>query len=122
MTQIDIDALSEPELRTLHHRMTERLRFLTQLRAHSAMLEFALGDRVAFNADGRQVIGVITRYNRKTVTLIADDGARWNVSPSLLKRIEPPPAYSADPTRVVVQPAGAWPNGPGELTRFGQSR
>jgi hypothetical protein len=28
----------------------------------------------------------LTRYNRKTVTVVTDDGQRWNVSPTLLRR------------------------------------
>jgi hypothetical protein len=28
---------------------------------------------------------VLTRYNRKSVTVITDDGGRWNVSPRFLK-------------------------------------
>jgi len=34
------------------------------------------------------VAGVLVRYNRKTVTIITDDGQRWNVSPSLLSTAE----------------------------------
>ena len=33
------------------------------------------------------VSGVITRYNKKTVTVITDDGRRWNVSPGLLSKV-----------------------------------
>jgi hypothetical protein len=43
---------------------------------------------VSFRANGRVVEGVLTRYNRKTVTVIADTGEQWNVSPMLL---QPPP-------------------------------
>ena len=67
-------------------RIVERLRFLSQMRAHAKMLQFRIGDRVAFQAEGdRSVIGILTRYNRKTVTVVADDGRRWNVSPTLLR-------------------------------------
>ena len=34
--KIDIDKLSEEELVDLNHRIVERLRFLNQMRAHSA--------------------------------------------------------------------------------------
>ncbi len=85
---IDIDQLTEHELRDLHHRVTERLRLIHQVRAHGVMLNFSIGDRVAFNADGRRVAGVLSKYNRKTVTVIADGGHRWNVSPGLLERDE----------------------------------
>jgi hypothetical protein len=33
------------------------------------------------------VIGILTRYNRKTVTVITEAGERWNVSPVLLRRV-----------------------------------
>jgi len=33
---------------------------------------------------------MLTRYNRKTVMVITDDGQRWNVAPILLDRAEPP--------------------------------
>ena len=46
--KIDIDKLSEEELIDLNHRIVERLRFLSQMRAHSQMLDFKIGDRVTF--------------------------------------------------------------------------
>jgi hypothetical protein len=33
---------------------------------------------------------MLTRYNKKTVTIIADDGRQWNVSPSFLSKAAPP--------------------------------
>ena len=72
---IDIDKLTEPELVDLNRRIVERLRLLQQMRAHKQMLAFKIGDRVAFGADGRGTIeGMLTRYNRKSVTVITDDG------------------------------------------------
>jgi hypothetical protein len=45
------------------------------MHAHVEMLEFKIGDRVAFQADHRGLVeGMLTRYNRKTVTVIIDDG------------------------------------------------
>jgi hypothetical protein len=32
---------------------------------------------------------MVTRYNKKTVTVITDDGRHWNVSPSLLSKVLP---------------------------------
>jgi hypothetical protein len=53
------------------------------------MLQFRIGDRVSFQEEsGRSVIGILTRYNRKTVTVVAGDGRRWNVSPTLLRRAD----------------------------------
>ena len=77
------------ELIDLNNRIVERLRFLSQMRAHAKMLQFRIGDRVSFQAEGdRGVIGLLTRYNRKTVTVITDDGRRWIVSPTLLRRAD----------------------------------
>lgn len=87
---IDIDHFSEDELRDLHYRVTERLRVIHQMRAHGAMMNYSIGDRVTFTADGQRITGVLTRYNRKTVTIIADGGHRWNVSPGLLQKVQSP--------------------------------
>src|SRR5918996_1566311 len=67
--RIDIDKLTEAELIDLNNRVVARLQFLAQTRAHALMLEFKIGDRVSFQPDGhRRVVGMLTRYNRKTVT------------------------------------------------------
>lgn len=86
--KIDIDNLTESELIDLNNRIVERLRFLSQMRAHAEMLEFKIGDRVAFQPAGRgELTGMLTRYNRKTVTVITDDGQRWNVSPAFIRKV-----------------------------------
>ena len=88
---IDIDRLTEAELIDLNHRIVERLRLLQHMRAHVHMLEFRIGERVTFQPDGRKPVkGMLVRYNRKSVTVVTDDGRRWNVSPSLLSRAAPP--------------------------------
>ena len=85
---INIDNLTESELIDLNNRIVERLKFLAAMRAHIEMLEFRIGDRVSFQPDGhREVQGILAKYNRKTVTVITDDGQRWNVSPTLLRKI-----------------------------------
>ena len=89
MTKINIDELTEAELIDLNHRIVERLKFLNQMRAHAHMLEFKIGDRVTFQPQGcPPVVGMLTRYNKKTVTVITDDGQRWNVSPDFLDKAE----------------------------------
>jgi hypothetical protein len=89
MTRIDIDRLSEAELVDLHHRIVERLRFLEQMRAHACMLEFSIGDRVCFESGSHGLIeGILTRYNKRTVTVITDDHRQWNVSPGFLRKAD----------------------------------
>jgi hypothetical protein len=86
--RIDIDGLTEAELIDLNHRIVERLKFLNHMRAHAQMLEFRIGDRVSFQPEGRPVqVGMLTRYNKKTVTVITEGGEHWNVAPGLLRRV-----------------------------------
>jgi hypothetical protein len=66
------------------------------------MLEFSIGDRVCFHAGGRGVVeGMLTRYNRKTVTVIADGCRQWNVSPSLLRRASSFETAETDPSNLI---------------------
>jgi hypothetical protein len=86
--RIDIDSLTEAELVDLNNRIVERLRFLHQARSHKRMLDFKIGDRVSFQPEGRAMaVGILTRYNKKTVTVITDVGERWNVAPNFLHRV-----------------------------------
>jgi len=86
---IDIDKLTEKELIDLNHRIVERLRFLSQMRAHGAMMKFSIGQRVSFTAeDHRTISGTLIKYNRKSVSVVTDDGHRWNVSPTFLRPAE----------------------------------
>ena len=102
MTQINIDALSEAELIDLNHRIVERLRFLGQMRAHSQMLDFKIGERVTFEpADRPPMTGMVTRYNRKTVTVITDTGQHWNVAPGLLRRVGARERNESDNAKVI---------------------
>jgi len=103
MTKINIDELTEAELIDLNHKIVERLRFLSQMRAHQKMLEFKIGDRVTFQPQGQPcVVGMLVRYNKKTVTVITDDGQHWNVHPGLLRAQES--AEDANPVKGNVIP------------------
>lgn len=83
--KIDIDQLSEAELIELNHRIVERLRFLQQMRAHVTMMDFSVGETVCFEPVNEPTIfGVIAKYNKKTVTVLTEDGRRWNVNPQYL--------------------------------------
>lgn len=88
--RLDIDSLSEADLIDLNNRVVARLRFLAEERAHAHMIEFRIGERVTFQPADRPVVtGMLTRYNRKSVTVVTDDGLRWNVAPSALSRAHP---------------------------------
>jgi len=84
----DIHHLTEAELIDLNNRIVERLRFLNQMRSHKQMLEFRIGDRVAFQLPGQPLLtGTLTRCNKRTVTVVTDGGARWNVAPGFLQPV-----------------------------------
>ena len=107
MSHLNIDSLSEEELIELNHKIVARLRFLNQMRSHSAMLHFRIGERVKFSPSGRpDVIGILTRYNKKTVTVITDSGEHWNVAPGLLSKVEPAQSGSVrrEDIRIVTLP------------------
>jgi hypothetical protein len=100
--KMDIDKLSEEELIDLNHRIVERLRFLSQMRAHSQMLDFKIGDRVTFQPQGHPpVVGMLTRYNKKTVTIITDGGQHWNVAPGFLRKAAPIKTTESSKAKVI---------------------
>jgi hypothetical protein len=100
--KIDIDKLSEEELIDLNNRIVARLRFLNQMRAHSQMLDFKIGDRVTFQPEGRApLVGMLTRYNRKSVTVITDSGQHWNVAPGLLRKAASTDGTEANNAKVI---------------------
>ena len=86
--KIDIEKLTEKELLGLNHRIVERLKFLESMKAHAGMMEFSVGEKVRFAPHGEVVMGILIKYNRKTVTVLTEDGQKWNVSPHLLEKVK----------------------------------
>jgi len=87
--RVNIDQLTEQELLDLNRRIVERLRMIHQMNAHVRMLEFSIGERVWFQTDqNNSVEGTLVRYNKKSVTIVSDDGGRWTVSPARLRKSE----------------------------------
>ncbi len=81
-----LDQFTEEELVHLNRLVVERLRLMRQVRDHQAMIQFRVGQRVAFTTGGGQhVRGVLTRYNRKSVSVLSDVGQSWTVAPGLLR-------------------------------------
>ena len=109
--KIDIDELTYDQLIDLNNRVVARLRFLDQMHAHSAMLDFRIGEQVSFQPPGHPVLtGMITKYNQKTVTVIASNGQQWKVSPSHLSKVPAQTAPSSHdkgkktPAKVILMP------------------
>jgi len=102
---IDIDRLTEAELIDLNNRVVARLKFLSQMRAHAHMLEFRIGQRVSFQPDGQPLLtGIVAKYNRKSVTVVTENGQRWNVAPVFLRRAEPPSTSVGASAQIVDRP------------------
>lgn len=102
---IDIDTLTEAELADLNHRIVERLRFMRQARAHVAMLRFRIGERVSFHPEGQErIVGIITRYNKKSVTVVTTEGFRWNVAPGALQAVPVEAEACVVPDNLVLLP------------------
>jgi len=100
--KIDIDHLTESELIHLNEKIIQRLRMIRQLRAHVQMLGFQIGERVWFQGEGDQIVkGMVVRYNKKSVTVVTDDGYRWTVSPGFLRKAAAAP--SARETANVIE-------------------
>jgi len=81
---IDIDNLTEQELRDLNHRIVERLKFLSDMKAHQSMMRFNIGSKVSFESDDGRVFGTLFKFNKKTVSILTEDNVQWNVAPQLL--------------------------------------
>jgi hypothetical protein len=73
------------------------------------MMDFRIGERVMFEPDDRDpVVGTLAKYNRKSVTVIADTGVRWTVAPGFLKRagkradegVPPQPPMKTEPAQL----------------------
>lgn len=86
--EINIDQLTEDELVALNHRIIERLKFIDTMHAHREMMTFNLGSRVSFESNKGTQLGTVTKFNRKTVTVMTDSGQRWNISPHLLTKVK----------------------------------
>ena len=98
---IDLDGLSYEELVELNHKVVERLKMLEAMQAHVSMMRFNLGQRVSFDSQYGRQVGTVVKYNRKTVTVLGEDGRQWRVSPGLLspmKDVSPQPTQPKNST------------------------
>ena len=79
--------MGEEDLIYLNRMVVERLNLLAQAKTTVKLAQFAEGDRVHFTiSDGNIKHAVVLRLNKKTASVLTDEGQRWNVSPSLLRK------------------------------------
>ena len=82
--------MGEEDLLFLNRMVVERLKLLAQARSTVELAQFAEGDRVSFTtSDGIVKDAIVVRLNRKTASLLTDDGENWKVSPALLRKLAP---------------------------------
>ncbi len=80
-----VQRMSEDELLFLNRLIVQRLKFLGQARSMVMMARFSVGDRVGFQTrSGQRKLGLVVRLNKKTASVVTDDGQQWNVHPGLL--------------------------------------
>ena len=82
-----VDSLDEDQLQALYQVVVQRLQLAQKAHALAAMSQFHVLDRVLFVHNGKQYEGTVTRLNQKTISIMVDDGTRWNVAPSLLTKV-----------------------------------
>jgi len=79
--------MREEDLLFLNRMVVERLNLLAHARSTVQLAQFAEGDRVEFTTnDGALKRGSVVRLNKKTASLLTDDGQQWKVSPALLRK------------------------------------
>lgn len=83
-----LDQLDEDQLHAVYRLLVEKLKLVHKARALLEMNKFNLMDRVAFHHNGKHYEGVVSRLNQKSITVLLDDGNRWNVSPGVLTKVE----------------------------------
>jgi len=101
MNQINVEELTYEELIELNRQIVEQLKYLDLARTHSEMLEFRVGECVRFATGGRDILGTLMKYNKKTVTVVTEHGESWNVSPSFLTKTEPGSVDGQDSRKII---------------------
>ena len=87
--KIDLSSLTYDELIELNHKIVERLKFLDTMHTHEEMMQFSPGDKVSFQPSGRErQVGILVKFNKKTVTVITESGQKWNISPQILSKVK----------------------------------
>ena len=84
-----IKRLSEEDLLLLNRMIVERLQLIDQAKSTALMANFTKGDRVGFQApDGKSLKGVVLKLNKKTISIVTDQGDQWNVAPGLVHLVK----------------------------------
>jgi hypothetical protein len=89
---MNIEDLTYQELLDLNQKVVERLKLIDNIRTHAEMMQFSVGEKVQFSARrGERIRGVLAKYNKKTVTVVTQEGEHWNISPHVLTKVKQDP-------------------------------
>jgi hypothetical protein len=82
-----IDLMDLDELVRLHEYIVKRIRLISDTKTMKKVQGFDLLEKVFFIDDrGNRINGTVIRLNKKTITIKAENGMEWRVSPEFLKR------------------------------------
>lgn len=85
-----ISHLDVEDLMMLNHIIVDRIKLVRAERKAQSMAAFEVGDAVYFfNKQEERIDGTVLRLNKKTLSLVTEDGQRWNVAPELCQLDEP---------------------------------
>ena len=86
-TKSFIDLMDLDELVSLNEYIVKRIRLISDTKTMKKVQGFDLLEKVYFTDDrGNRIDGRVIRLNKKTITIKADNGLEWRVSPEFLKR------------------------------------
>jgi len=86
MTQV-LESMSNEDLRILYGRIADQLNSRRSAEKAAMLTRFDVGDRVEYTAaSGKLVRGMVWKINRKTASVVCEDGNKWNVSPEFLRK------------------------------------
>lgn len=96
--QTFVDSLDVDQLHLLNEMVCKRIDYLRDSEINRQMLNFRPGDQVSFvDKKGSVIDGRVFKLNRKTVSVVGENGGKWNVSPGLLQ-----PAQSGEVAKLPI--------------------
>ena len=83
-----IEDMTLEQLLTMNTIICQRIKELQDRKTLQALIQLRVGMSVVVDVPDEVLFGVITKINRKTTTVLVDDGTYYRVSPSLLRPIQ----------------------------------
>ncbi len=86
---VRIEDLSIDDLLALNEIICERIDYLRAKEDQEILTRLQLGNQVHFeDKAGRQIFGIVTKINRKTVVAQSQNGTRYKIPPTLLRLVK----------------------------------